>query len=296
MNYDFETFYLGYENNLNKFDKIVGNIASELSLNHNSIVMSQPQIKDSVTEMVNIFNEPFADYSALPSNQMYKEISKFTKVALSGDGADEVFFGYEDAKKFLILFHLRNIFTVNDNIDLGYINRHLNGGILSKFYAYFVAFFFLNAGSFSTVLYNGGWNNFYRKNYMSKNGYITTGKDNIEISEMERFNSSGEHIMEKYVNYYLVRLTYDFMVKVDRTSMANSLEVRSPFLDRSMIKDFNGIGFKRNLSIFKTKKILKEILGNHGFGNITKIRKQGFTPPLRKWMHSKEGLSTINLI
>ena len=106
---------------------------------------------------------------------------------------------------------------------------------------------------------------------MSKNGYITTGKDNIEISEMERFNSSGEHIMENYVNYYLVRLTYDFMVKVDRTSMANSLEVRSPFLDRSMIKDFNGIGFKRNLSIFKTKKILKEILGNHGFGNITKI-------------------------
>ena len=83
------------------------------------------------------------------------------------------------------------------------------------------------------------------------------------------------------------------MVKVDRTSMANSLEVRSPFLDRSMIKDLNGIGFKRNLSIFKTKKILKEILGNHGFGNITKIRKQGFTPPLRKWMHSKEGLSAI---
>ena len=54
--------------------------------------------------MVDIFNEPFADYSALPSNQMYREISKY-KVVLSGDGADEVFFGYEDARKFLILSH-----------------------------------------------------------------------------------------------------------------------------------------------------------------------------------------------
>ena len=112
-----------------------------------------------------------------------------------------------------------------------------------------MALLFLNAGSLSTVLYNGGWNNFYRKNYMTKYGYVATGKDFIEISEMDRFNNSGEHIMEKYANYYLVRLTYDFMVKVDRTSMANSLEVRSPFLDRSMIKDLNGIGIKHNLSM-----------------------------------------------
>ena len=293
INYDFDTYHLGYENTENKFDNIVRHITSKLSLKHNSINMRQPQIKDSVTEMVDIFNEPFADYSALPSNQMYREISKYSKVVLSGDGADEVFFGYEDARKFLILSHFRKLFSFNKNIDLSYINRHLNGGLTSKLYAYMMALLFLNAGSLSTVLYNGGWNNFYRKNCMTKNGYVATGKDFIEISEMDRFNNSGEHIMEKYANYYLVRLTYDFMVKVDRTSMANSLEVRSPFLDRSMIKDLNGIGIKHNLSIFKTKKILKDLLVKHGFRNITKIRKQGFTPPLKEWMHSKEGVETI---
>ena len=291
--YEFDTYYLGYDDFEDNLSKIVDEIKFKLSLNHYSVRMSQPQIGNSVREMVDIFNEPFADYSALPSNQMYREISKHSKVVLSGDGADEVFYGYEDAKKFLIFFYLRKIFSSNNPNNLYQIYKHMNGGNLSKIYAYLLAFIFIDGGGFSAALSKSGWNKYYRKKYMSIEGYTATGKDNIELSEMSRFNNSGEHMMEKYANYYMIRLKHDFMVKVDRTSMANSLEVRSPFLDRQMIHNVNEIRLKKNLDIFKTKKILKKLLKAHDFSNVTKIKKQGFTPPLKNWMSSDEGLETL---
>ncbi len=291
--YEFDTYYLGYEHFDDKLSKIVDEIKVKLSLNHYSVTMSQPRIDESVKEMVGIFNEPFADYSALPSNQMYKEISKHSKVVLSGDGADEIFYGYEDARKFLIFFYLRKIFSINNPNNLDQIYKYINGRKLSKIYAYLLAFVSIGEDSFSTVLSRSGWNKYYRKKFMTIEGYASTGRDNIELTEMNRFNNSGEHIMEKYANYYMVRLKHDFMVKVDRTSMANSLEVRSPFLDRQMIHNVNQIGLKENLDIFKTKKILKKLLSAHDFSNVTRIKKQGFTPPLKNWMSSGEGLETL---
>ena len=62
---------------------------------------------DAVCLMVDIFNEPFADYSALPSYELYKVISHYSKVVISGDGADEIFGGYIDTK----LFYLKNKFN-----------------------------------------------------------------------------------------------------------------------------------------------------------------------------------------
>ena len=292
---DFETFYLGYETGFDQFKEIAKEITSTLSIKHNHVLMQQPKIKDSVKQMVNIFNEPFADYSALPSFQMYREISKYSKVVLSGDGADEVFYGYEDAKKFLILFYIKKIYSLNSSNNQDHINKLLNEGYLKKIYAYFLTYFCLDEKSFSTALYNGGWNNYYRQEYMTDEGYENTGKNNIEVSEMERFSNSGDTLIEKYANYYFVRLTYDFMVKVDRTSMANSLEVRSPYLDRTMINDLNNFGYQQNLSLLKTKKILKNLLIKHNFQNITRIKKQGFTPPLREWMKSNEGIKTLKL-
>lgn len=296
LNYDFKTYYLGYGQGDDTFKNISENIASTLSLNHTNIEMSQPLLKDSINEMVKIFGEPFADYSALPSNQMYKEISKYSKVVISGDGADEIFFGYEDAKKFLLFSNVRKLFNLNLSQNMDNIYKNFSGDTYQKIYAYMLTFLGLNEESFSTALYNGGWNNYYRKNYMTTKGYASTGKNSIEITEMERFKNSGTNLMEKYLNYYLIRLTYDFMVKVDRTSMANSLEVRSPYLDRNMIKNIDGIGYKNNLDIFTSKKILKKLLVKYGFNYVTKAKKKGFTPPLSNWMQSADGIQTISSI
>ena len=51
--------------------------------------------------MLSIFDEPFGDYSAIPSHEIYKKVSKFNKVVISGDGADEMFAGYKDLDCFI---------------------------------------------------------------------------------------------------------------------------------------------------------------------------------------------------
>ena len=84
--------------------------------------------------------------------------------------------------------------------------------------------------------YKGGWNLHYRKKYMTSEGYKLIGEEKTELRELMSFNKSGRDSLERYLNYDLKRLSFDFLVKVDRTSMKNSLEVRSPFLDKNLLK------------------------------------------------------------
>tara|TARA_B100000787_G_C16126001_1_gene265002 strand:- start:399 stop:941 length:543 start_codon:yes stop_codon:yes gene_type:complete len=131
---------------------------------------------------------------------------------------------------------------------------------------------------------------------MTDYGYNITGRDSTEINEENIFIKSGNNITERYFNYYFRRMIYDFNVKVDRTSMANSVEVRSPFQDRNMINEINYFSSKGMVDLFNTKKELKKILVNKGLGNITKSKKQGFTPPLKDWVVNRGGSVLVDNI
>ena len=181
-----------------------------------------------------------------------------------------------------------------NNIESFY--KYFNKGKFQKYLAYIASPIFLDEKHFSSVLFNGGWNLFYRKQYMHKTGYEALMKDEIERQEIERFNNSGNNTLEKYMNYYLSRLIHDFMVKVDRTSMANSIEVRSPFLDKNMIRNINKTNPGSIIDVFESKKELKKILHNEGFNKLTNVKKQGFTPPLSQWMTSEKGISSIRSV
>ena len=75
--------------------------------------------------------------------------------------------------------------------------------------------------------------------------------------------------------------------------MANSVEVRSPFLDVTMVNSLNYVKPSNMVDFRHTKKELKTILQSAGLSEITKISKQGFTPPLGKWLVSNSGIMLI---
>ena len=156
------------------------------------------------------------------------------------------------------------------------------------------ALFFINEGLFSTTTFRGGWNNAYRKECMTDHGYSLTLEDHTERSEMSDYLESGENTLERYLNYELKKLTYDFLVKVDRTSMANSLEIRSPYLDTFMIEDIGGANYNSVISFKQTKRELKSLLNSYGLKEISNQTKMGFTPPLGIWMLSDSGISELN--
>ena len=185
----------------------------------------------------------------------------------------------------------------DDGARLNYIYGLLNSKQkFLRYIGYLVSLFILDEGQASAMTFRGGWNQAKRKKYMSSRGYKLTGGGEIEDKEMKDYLSSGKNPLERYLNYELKKLTHDFLVKVDRTSMANSLEVRSPFLDTAMVKNINGASYRNMLDLGNTKKELKKLLNSKGLNKLTRVKKQGFTPPLEKWMTSKTGLDELEKV
>ena len=298
LNKKFKTFYMGYGEENDIYKDASKTIANQINSNHQELTIEQPSISSAAETMLSIFGEPFADFSALPSYELYKSVSKHSKVVIAGDGADEMFGGYKDTKIFLI-FSILNKILPNINIDnsLDNIYALLNSdNSIKRTLAYLISPIILPEEHLCNVTHNKGWNSLYRKKYMTDYGYQLTRKDSVEQNESELFQKSGENLVERYMNYYLIRLIYDFMVKVDRTSMANSIEVRSPYLDIKMLDKINQVNIYSMSNIFDTKIELKKLLFNKGMKNISKMKKVGFTPPIYKWINNKNSISMLDIM
>lgn len=290
-----ESHYLGYEEK-EIFKKHAIFVSKKIKSIHTSHKMKLPEFKETVPLMLEIFNEPFGDYSAIPSNEIYKKISRINKVAISGDGADEIFAGYKDSKLFYLKSKLPSLNLSNLKLlSIFYFFLNSKYSFIRKL-SYFLLIFLGNDEILSLASCKGGWNLYFRKKYMTKEGYKLTGENSIEIEEQKSFRNSGRTTLERYINYDLKRLAYDFLVKVDRTSMHNSLEVRSPFLDKEFVKSLFPVNPKHLFSL-KTNKIrLKELLKKYDLYEIGKTAKEGFTPPLDKWIISSESKSFLKKI
>lgn len=292
---EIDTYYLGYGDEDDIFERLATDVSSMIGSNHTSHKMSEPRFDQALDDMVRLFGEPFADFSALPSNEIYKIISQHTKVAISGDGADEIFGGYKDARLFLLRMFSNSVLSGFDSERLlSKIYEMLNSSNKGIRYFGHAISLILDEGHFSATTYRSGWTFNYRKEIMSEKGLELTDGNSIENTESKKYMASGNNPLERYLNYDLQRLSYDFLVKVDRTSMANSLEVRSPYLDKFMLKEINHANHYSLVDFSETKKELKTLLRKRDLAEVTRIRKKGFTPPLLKWMSSKSGLSELD--
>ena len=292
----FKTFYMGYTESNDEFKKISELISKKIKSEHNSLIMSEPSIDLAAEKMINLFGEPYTDYSALPSFELYKSVSKHSKVVIAGDGADEMFGGYKDTRLFLVFNFLNNLLpniNLNDGLEKIYWLFSFNTRLTNSL-SYLLSPLLLKENQLGLITHNKGWNSFYRKKYMRNSGYKITGENDMETKEENIFFNSGDNLIERYMNYYLIRLVYDFLVKVDRTSMANSIEVRSPYLDLNMMEKINGNNIMSMCNFFQSKLELKKLLANKGFKDITKVKKAGFTPPINNWMKRNQGVRVLN--
>ena len=286
------TYYLKNQKDEDIFDEMSSKVSNSIGSNHNELEIDDLKLDDILKKNFEMFNEPFADYSSIPSHLIYNKISQKTKVVISGDGADEIFGGYQDYKLFL-LKNFINKLPSTSNLTLSY--KILNQfKFLPKKILYLFFSFDLNEENLYNLLSNGGWNLHYRKNYMKNNIFNEYFNENLEESVSKKYLDSGNSCLERGFNSYLERLKYDFLVKVDRTSMFNSLEVRCPFLD---LKTFNKMKFcnpSSMISLFKTKKELKKILERQGLGYLNKHKKKGFSIPIERYLIEKRGVEILH--
>ncbi len=281
-----KTFSIGFnEDSFNelKFARVA---AKHFNTEHHEFIVT-PDLVEIVDELVWHFDEPFADSSALPTFMVSKMAREFVTVVLSGDGGDELFAGYTryvTDKKRGNLEKLPKF--VRQNL-LQKISEKMPHGAKGKNYIYNASLDTVER-YIDSISYFGSLkkNELYSPNFLHElNG--ESGKSAKIYKQIADSVSTGNPV-DKLL--YLDSKTYlpsDILTKVDRMTMANSLEARVPLLDHELIEFVQTIPAELKLKGLETKYIFKKSLENLVPKEILYREKQGFGVPIGDWINSQ---------
>lgn len=278
------TFSIGFKENRYNESIYAEQVAKYLKTNHHEFIVSQNDAIELLNELMNVYDEPFADSSAIPTMLVSKLAKKHVTVCLSGEGGDELFFGYGAYQwanrlnnpivrsfKNPIAFLLENSRTrfqrhanyfKNKNQQLQYSH------ILSQ-EQYF----------FSTTEIQQLFTP-YALEKISKQQHLFVGF-NEKINRLSRNLNDMEKQAMFDVNFYLQE---DLLTKVDRASMKYSLETRVPFLDHRIVEFALNLSPNLKYKNGTSKYLLKEILFQYLPKSYFDRPKQGFAIPLSNWL------------
>lgn len=292
------TFSVGYKDN-KFFDetKYAELVAKKYSTNHHVFSLSNNDFLENVFGVLDYIDEPFADSSALPVYILCKNTRRHVTVALSGDGADEVFSGYNKhaaewkmrqtslpktlvkmgAPLWSILPHSRNNKITNLFRQL---DRFAEGSKLSTQERYWRWASFNTLSNASALLH---------PNVLRQVDFPLMENEKQAILSAIKTTDFNEVLL---TDVKLVLLS-DMLVKVDMMSMANSIEVRSPFLDKRVV-DF-AFGLPSNYKIDGTmkKKLVQDAFREMLPQELYDRPKHGFEIPMLDWLR-KELWGLIN--
>lgn len=253
-------------------------IARKFKTDHHEFIV-EPSAVDLIDKLIWHFDEPFNDSSAIPTFLLSEITRKYVTVALSGDGGDELFAGYDSYRAMMKRRKLKYIpkwvrkiisHQIGDRLpEYTYGKRYLQSLCADD-----IEFFFYGTD---------------RKKNLFSNDYLKI------VNKFSSYNVIKDYILNNNTEY-LSRFMYidsklylpdDILVKVDRMSMANSLETRIPFLDHNLIEFVAQIPEKYKMKGSISKYILKKTMENILPNNILNRNKQGFVIPLDVWFKNE---------
>ncbi len=273
-----KTFSVGF--NEQKYDetKFARIIADKFSTEHTEIIV-EPEVK-ILGEISKLYDEPFADSSAIPTYCLAKSARKKVTVVLNGDGGDENFAGYPYYKIIRASYLLDKI---------PYFLRKPAGSFISKLPEFkgvrtinkiFQSSFQDLPGRYCTIV----------GIFDSKNKGEFFKKGNFDSTEVIRSKLAHHNWDEMNKICYVdikQNLPDDLLVKMDLATMGNSLEARSPFLDTSLLELSAKIPFSMKLRGNRLKYILVKALKNVLPADILCRKKQGFSAPINFWLKNE---------
>lgn len=289
------TYSIGYKD-MPLFDetRFSREVAEFNHTNHHEILLTSQDVLSVVPEVLRSFDEPFADSSAIPTYVVSRETKKHVKVALSGDGGDELFAGYRmyageywySRYQWFPRMIRKNIFeplllSLPDSRDKNLLEhiriiKKFASGAKEKFEERFYA-----------------WNEIFSKNVREN----ILKKDHQELESMnydfgkemvcEMLNSfAGDRINRMLYVDLKNSLPNDMLTKVDLMSMKNALEVRVPFLDHRLVEFVFQLPGNLKLKGRTGKYILREAFKDILPPIFHKRAKQSFEMPISQWLKS----------
>lgn len=221
------------------------------------------------------YGEPFMDSSAIPSYYVSREASKHVKVVLGGDGADELFAGYRRyvPAKHGILYYLK--------FFKHFLKILPDPQKKQSIYNYLHRLIILS-GKKNLDFYLSSTTDIFEDMFSFKHNHVTTNLCEFIKSVLENRKLSPLKKM-LYLDHSIL-LFSDLLVKMDIASMANSLEVRSPFLSKYMLEFAPNIPDHFKINGLKTKFILRKLAEKYLPTELINQPKRGFEVPLKKWI------------
>jgi asparagine synthase (glutamine-hydrolysing) len=286
-----KTFSIGYSNPRYDETERARLVAEHIGSDHHEYRLDYTEVLDELEKVILNFDEPFADSSCIPTYFVSKQTVNHVKVALTGDGGDEVFGGYN---KYLIhsFGKLYNDLVPKPlkNLILGYVNRlsdHDTKGYITK-----IKKLLKSVGSTVTLnhlnIISLGFQNEDLKRLVRDELYFDMQENLIDFSSLSGKDLSVMEPLKlaRYIDKN-VSLEGDMLTKVDRASMLCSLECRAPFLDHRLMELSYCIPDSFLIRGNNKKRILKDtfkdLLPKDFFIN----KKSGFEIPVSDWFRNE---------
>ena len=283
-----QTFSIGFEDSTYNELPYAEAVANHFSTNHHVEVLN-PDYANLAEELVCQYDEPFADTSIFPTYLVSKVARQKVKVALSGDGGDELFAGYDTylAEK-MNRYYGRLPDALRQNLlpkfahwlppqpaKKGWVNkvkRMVEGGALHPALQHTRWMIFMNQGE---------------KNSLYSSSLRAALQDDLTASVLRGYFEKADGFDRLAQQQYVDIKTYlvdDILVKVDRMSMAVSLEARVPLLDHRIVEFAMNLPPHMKLNGSRTKSILRDAVKDLVPGLVLEKPKEGFSIPMKHWL------------
>ncbi len=287
-----KTFSIGFSESTHDESGYAEQVARHLNTDHHPFIISHREATSVADDILAMYDEPYADSSAIPTLLLSKLTRQQVTVALSGDGADELFHGYGFYTWAERLNHpLMKVFRLPASTLLSMMPERYKrvAGLLS-----YTNEQHARSHIFSQEQYLFSEQeicNLLHPDFSKKAGHEITELINEEFrnenkyseNRTRKFNASEKQSFFD-LQYYLQD---DLLTKIDRASMHHSLEVRVPYLDHRIVEFALNLSpdlkIKNGIQKYILKKVLYKYLPQHIFNR----PKQGFSVPLSSWLKNE---------
>ncbi len=277
------TFSIGFEES--SFDELgkARQVAERYGTDHHELVL-RPDAVELLPRLVEAFDEPFADSSALPTYLVSQLASKTVKVALSGEGADELFGGYYTYVADLIAPRLAPLAPA-----ISPLVRSLPSSSAKASFDYKAKRFFSGA-RLAPLERHHAWKEIFSDDARAELLSAERGgrRDPLDVYRARYAETADAEQLARLQDVDLgIYLVDDLLVKTDRASMAHSLEARVPFCDQVVAELALALPTRHKVRGFAKKRLLRRAVAPLLPRAITHGKKQGFSIPVAAWLRGE---------
>ena len=257
-----------------------------VNLNHYEIPIDD-DLTNEFPKIIDAMDQPMSDTSFLSTYYLSKYSKKKSKVVLSGDGADELFGGYDTYiadiyRKFFPQINLKSnllkelpnkLFKTNlGKVGIEYkINKFVNGLHFKDHHSH--------------ILWREIFSHEEKKKLFNKFDKDLINHNFLDYIDRQIQKVKNLHYLDQYMYIdFKTWLPNDILYKVDRSTMYNSQESRLPFLDSELVEYTCSLPTKYKINFFERKKVLKQIVKSSLPKSLLKKKKSGFNTPIGLWL------------